>query len=399
MSREALIDLLSKVRPAVEPIAARQPGPQNPEIEFPEPIRSRIEKLLQSVPELSNIESQSLRTISWGSSISFFRLAISVLERLSLTDDPTRIVDDLIDFSIKRRIGNYHLSGISGISIAKTLSLAPNIKLVTEDDIPPSKAREFIFRLNRLQGIVGDASHEILRPKVALMISNEQQLLIPNKSRDPPENALPMDTVRDLERRILCCLTLASATTAPVFSAKTSWIDHPAQSYHGLTGLAGGTSPGQQYSSRYSPVDGALVSHVFKHIDKMPSIDQGTLFLATERLRKSRLHEEPTDRAIDLGIALEIMLLHGAQGNQELSYRAAVHGARLLGANKKDRQSIFETLRGAYSARSAAVHTGQLRKQAHISSLELADALCRKVAIKIIDLGRLPGDWDSLVLD
>ncbi len=303
-----------------------------------------------------------------------------------------------MDFATRESAVNYYLSGISGISLPRNLDFAPNVGLVPHSGIVPSKAREFIFRINRFGRIVGDVSHEILRPQAALMVSNEQQLLVVSKAGDPPENALEMDTVRGLERRLLCCLTLASASAAPVFTAKTSWIDHPAQSYHGLTGLAGGTSPGQHYSSRYSDFDEGLAAVLFKRIERMTVADQETLFLATERLRKARLHEEPTDRAIDLGIALEIVLLHGASGNQELSYRAAVHGARLLGEHRAERLSIFAALRDAYNARSVAVHTGQLRKQVQVSSLNVTDDLCRKILIKIVDRGELPNDWNSVVL-
>lgn len=229
------------------------------------------------------------------------------------------------------------------------------------------------------------------------MVTNDQPVLISKKSRDAEDNTLSMDAVRQLEQATLFCLTLASENAAPVFMAKTSWFDHPAHSYHGLTGGGGGTSPGEQQPSRYDEFDADLVGELFKSVDRLEEKDQTSLFLAVERLRKSRLHEEPVNRAIDLGVALEIIFLHKIDNNQELSFRAGIRAAFLLGADKEERCSISEVVRNAYGARSKAVHTGQLNKEKHIDSLPQADELCRKAAIKLVTNGGFPEEWESLI--
>jgi hypothetical protein len=398
MSRERLVELLEQVSPTARAIPKSLPGPQTPDIEFPEVIRSRVEASLRSVPEFARIEEYTLQTISWGSSISFFRLSISVLERLSVGVDPDQIVNDLVDFAGRATVRTYYLAGIGGISLEKTLQLTDRLSLVAAADLQPSSAKEFVFRINKFGHIPGSIGHEIPRPQAALMVSSDQQVLLPKKSAATSTNRLSMDAVREFDQRTLFCLTLASVSGAPVFTAKTSWIDHPAQSYHGLTGSAGGTSPAQQYPLNYVRFDADLMTYLFNRVEDLQDDDRITLFLAVERLRRSRLHQEAVNRAIDLGTALEIMLLHKVASTQELRFRVAVHGARLLGTNTAQRGDIFQGLLNAYDARSVSVHTGRLSKKPLIDGLPQADEICRKIAIRITSDGGFPADWKSIVL-
>jgi len=378
MTRNAFVSYLSEIAATVTQIPEHEPGPQRPELEFPEKLRSRVKELLRAIPELKDLEEKTLRRISGGGRLSFSRVAISILERLSLGDEPKQIRDDIVDFVSRKSVANFYLAGIGGISLPKKLQITDQASIISADDISPSWAREFVFRINRLGKIEG-AGHESLRPQAALMVTNDQQVVFPKKSRTPAKNGLSKAAIRNLEQVTSFCLTLASENAAPVFTAKTSWIDHPAQSYHGLAGGSGGTSPGEKQTSRYDEFDADLVGELFKSVDCLEEKDRTTLFLAVERLRRSRLHEEPVNRAIDLGIALEIIFLHKIDSNQELSYRAGIHAAFLLGANEEERRSIRDVVRNAYGARSNAVHTGQLKKKKYIDSLPQAGELCRKV--------------------
>ena len=396
MAHKEFIDYLYQVLATITQYSKFTSGPEYPELEFPEEIRSKVEQLLRLIPELKNLEQKTLRRISGGGSIRFFRVAISILERLSLGDKPEKIYEDLIDFVTRKKLPNFYLAGISGISLSKKLELTEKITIISPDDISPNMVREFVFRIDRFGKILG-ASHEPLRPQAALMIASDQQVLFQNDDPIPEQYGLSSDTIREIEKKILFCITLASENAAPVFTAKTSWIDHPTSSYHGLTGGSGGTSPGMQQTSRYDDFDVELTHELFSLINGIHEQDQRLLFLATERLRRSRLHEEPVNRALDLGVALEIIFLSKAGNNQELSYRAAMHAAFFLGVELEERISIRDVVRLAYTARSKAVHTGQLKDEKYISILPKADKLCRESIIKLIKNGGFPENWESVI--
>jgi len=64
------------------------------------------------------------------------------------------------------------------------------------------------------------------------------------------------------------------------------------------------------------------------------------------------------DRLVDYLVALETLLLDGAF---ELGFRVALLACELVGGDADQRQEVFDCIRNAYKARSAAVHRGDVR--------------------------------------
>ena len=81
------------------------------------------------------------------------------------------------------------------------------------------------------------------------------------------------------------------------------------------------------------------------------------LRIAIDRLYQALLRKKSVNQAIDLGIALEVVLLHGIgeADRGEMRYRTSIRGAAFLGENKADRVVIFKRLKEAYDLRSKAV--------------------------------------------
>lgn len=83
------------------------------------------------------------------------------------------------------------------------------------------------------------------------------------------------------------------------------------------------------------------------------------LRVAIDRFSSALDRKTPEDSVIDLSICLEALLLSGL-GNEEdrgnVSYRFAVHGARLLAPDVAGRQQIYRKLKGVYRVRSKIVH-------------------------------------------
>jgi hypothetical protein len=125
------------------------------------------------------------------------------------------------------------------------------------------------------------------------------------------------------------------------------------------------------------------------------------LRIGLDRLALALRENVLTDRAIDLGIALEAMLLHNTgEGDSrgELKYRAAIRGATFLGGSREERFRRFNLLKDAYDLRSAAVHSGRLeankiRKTLPADILSSAAATCAAVARALIERGAFP-HWE-----
>jgi hypothetical protein len=79
--------------------------------------------------------------------------------------------------------------------------------------------------------------------------------------------------------------------------------------------------------------------------------------LSLSRLALAHCRATDADKIIDASIALEAILLRGAEG--ELSYRQAVRGAHLLAGPPEIRRRNFVLLKRAYDRRSKIVHGGR----------------------------------------
>lgn len=78
----------------------------------------------------------------------------------------------------------------------------------------------------------------------------------------------------------------------------------------------------------------------------------------------------PEDRLIDCVIALEALLLR-AEEQQELAFRMALRGSRLLGRDPDARSDLFSRFRSAYRVRSEIVHGGSVPTEVVIGSTRL----------------------------
>ncbi len=111
------------------------------------------------------------------------------------------------------------------------------------------------------------------------------------------------------------------------------------------------------------------------------------------------------DRAIDLGAALEALLLFAQEGErretaQEVSYKMGVRAAWLLGSDGNARKKIFREVRELYSIRSTAAHGGNIAEAKWPEVRRQLDAgviIARRVICAILAKGRW-FNWNDLVL-
>lgn len=123
---------------------------------------------------------------------------------------------------------------------------------------------------------------------------------------------------------------------------------------------------------------------------------------AVARLSTSKRHFEPNNKALDLGIALEMILLFDAHGSNErpdqLSLTFRLRGAWLLGNNYEDRSNIYKMLNRVYQNRSQVAHSGGLmQREGLIEEISTHITLAEKIVSKLILLGSAP-KWNELIL-
>jgi len=153
-------------------------------------------------------------------------------------------------------------------------------------------------------------------------------------------------------------------------------------------------------SKKPETLDKKAVAELFSHFQKLDSREKDVMRIALARLNQALRRQNTVDKAIDLGIALEVMLLHGVGDDDrgEMRYRSSIRGATFLGGNKTNRLKTFTLLKAAYDLRSKAVHSrvfGSKKKEPPPEKiLEDATRVCANIARKIIDRESFP-DWET----
>jgi hypothetical protein len=128
-------------------------------------------------------------------------------------------------------------------------------------------------------------------------------------------------------------------------------------------------------------------------LEKFKAGEKDAIRLALDRFRQALRRTDIVDKAIDLAIALEVMLLHDING-PELKFRSSIRGATFLGNKKAERLKIFECLKKAYDLRSKAVHSGILQQTGQNEQiLDDATSACAQIARRLIERRSFP-NWD-----
>jgi hypothetical protein len=162
--------------------------------------------------------------------------------------------------------------------------------------------------------------------------------------------------------------------------------------------------PGRSHYGSRS--EGALISVIPAQIDQT-SLDwvnrylelddpfRRTLDVAIQRLNTAKRRSELSDKAIEGAICLEALLL-GDGIQQELRYRLALRGAKLLGSNLDERLKLRTMLNKFYDLRSTAVHGGRIDAKS-ATDVKSGLAICVRLLQKLVEL-RKPPDWSVVEL-
>ncbi|MBF5093736.1 hypothetical protein F1643_03735 [Azospirillum sp. INR13] len=143
------------------------------------------------------------------------------------------------------------------------------------------------------------------------------------------------------------------------------------------------------------PVEAAAVTRAFELLGRFREVE--SLTRAIDRLGRARLAASPVDRALELGIAAEIALMHDhSPANTEITHKIGGRAAWLLGRDPAEREAVFVDLKKLYQARSQAVHSGALSSKSTVD-LDAADQLVTRVLSAILERGSFP-NWNNLTM-
>ncbi len=315
--------------------------------------------------------------------------AVHELERILLTTDGT----------------TFRVMALRGVSATKAIQFSNGVRLVPFDELPAGRTKDY---LTTKSGHIGPPVGVVEPPQVALVHPPVNRRVgfvgidpdsLPKVADDPFIDVNLLDDCR-------LALTLFGPS-CPMNAG--SWEQFSDPLLDEVVG-GGGTSfpldevvpPWHQEAVSLSD-DDEDVARVVNKFCALPSTDyKERLRLALDRLNRAVRRAHGRDGALDLSIALEIML---ADGQGENTYKIGLRSALVLGGDSSTRLKNRSVVGSLYVARSSLVHTGKLPEKlkylnSKISATDLM-VLARDVVAAVlkamIDKGATP-DWYVLEL-
>ncbi len=338
-------------------------------------------------------------------SVNFEDLAHWLLSQTILFS-PQEAVNRLERFLQLEAIPILRVLGICGVNLKGEIQLDDDIKLVPFSKVPNSATKEWI--VNPQKSWFFRSPNQAI-PTAALTVS------IPVKPK--MANSFLGRLIQDLEiqknnqlHEMLHCLTLVGPS-APVpicvYDHVPEWIPFASQ----LQGMGSYFHEIDPVSDSILPtIDSTEAASIVKSYLELSRSTRDKLRLPIERLNLAMRRRNDADSAIELGIALEALLVHDRDGNTPLSFLICLRGSLLLGGTSSERQDNYNLLNAVYALRNKAAHTGNVDETSKIGKgdnkkslqtnylIQDGIELCANLIKRIIQRGCFP-DWQSLILN
>lgn len=325
-----------------------------------------------------------------GVSAGLSGIARLLLARAIATNDVPGTVERFVSYVTDNAADAIAVMAISGVTLTRAIRLGPDVSLVPISSLQPSTQREMALGGRGIFGAMGPGS-------VSQCALITRFRFGPVFYRPPDDTAaqIPTDEAYALLGEAFDLLAVLGVyPTYQMFWAQPEdWLMS--------TGMSGGWqfSPLAHHWVREVQVpenEAEALAAAYFSID--PSKRNKVLRIPLDRLGRAGRERDFADRAIDLGIALESLLLHDIDGRSELSFRLSVRGAWLLGTSHTDRLEIQSSLTKLYVLRSQAVHAGLVDRDTKTgNTIARATALCQALIHKTIEF-RCDIDWKRLVV-
>ncbi|KYH32463.1 HEPN domain-containing protein [Neomoorella mulderi] len=172
-------------------------------------------------------------------------------------------------------------------------------------------------------------------------------------------------------------LTSGRNVCAPFFQTTVHRISYPLRSYRSQR--AGVCLPDQP-----AVIDEALTERLRGLWQRMTgSPNAGKVRLALSRWNNSFERRSPADRLIDYWIALESLLT--ADSSQEVTFRAALRTAALLGGSGTEKLEIYKQMKKSYKVRSDIVHGRPIEEKKIWEQAAQTQEHLRQILLKLLE--------------
>ena len=314
---------------------------------------------------------------------------------------PEKAEEHLERFLSADRLTITHALWITGVVPDQRIDLGDGYAIQFIDQMPDSPDKE---RFSAAPFLLSEPSFHF--PVCAITKSSEIPKIYSYNPNAPEDSPAIQDSLRTFPRLFTIALLLnavGGVHCSPYWHASYMDFSMPPgpfrfhiQGKYGLDVLVGDFSELPNDS-------GNLIRSLLEGYDVLTDSEKARMSRALERLslakRRSQIHIE--NKMLDLGIALEMVLLTRNPNHEQLAVSFRVRGAWLVGSDV-NRHEKHDDLKRIYNHRSEVAHSGLLcdGKSAKIKKVREAFPKYQALAEEIFQTLILRGepDWDRLIL-
>lgn len=346
---------------------------------------------------VEHLKGKMISSGSGGGQFELERLAMWYLWLLNRSDKATADAA-LEEFLKSERINVVSLVGMEGIMVKSRIQLANNVHLISVSDLPECDLKDTLLRTqfpsqftrgaSPVGGFVAGVSSV---PKIVDLLDPEREL---------EDLKGFFDWVQDAYDAVLLLNCLPGIAAIPSFQTAVVNDEIP---FGPFNGSGAGTFVHGRSATRSFPcdnLDAAMFADLFSAFQKQSINQKNAWRRALTRLAYAKTALDPSDEALELGIALEMMLQRDNSNREQLSLAFRLRGSWLVEPSDSERRrKAYDTFKFAYSCRSEVAHGGVLaeknRKRFEEEQEEIF-AISERVAQTL--LLQPPSDWDAVVL-
>jgi hypothetical protein len=357
--------------------------------------------LLELEPEIREVSGRLLNWAGRGAgTLSPVQIGNALVDR-ALSRGAHAAVDDLYAFLSTDCNQSIEVALLRGIEVTETVELFNGVFIAPLDRVPSSTLQSYLATVVQQAGMTRHIAVEMTefrKPGCALFKVFEARPKFFDDLSNLPD---PASDEHRLIEIVTALLTLAGPCSPAIFKSYIELRDEEL-----LKEQTGWMWSVPQEETRVSSNIAVSVEQIrelvptIRRFLELSTTTREALSIPLLRLNEAVRRQQSVSRAVDLGIALESLLLTESSNNTLLF---SVRGAWLLGKDVKDRAQIMKRLKRLYKHRSEAVHSGKLSTKnpadGELIEKELKDGLifCAAAIKRIIDLGGLP-EWDSVLI-
>ncbi|MEA2877218.1 MAG: hypothetical protein QOF14_2414 [Hyphomicrobiales bacterium] len=366
-------------------------------------LGKRTKANLLADPRFRSIDGQMFSNGQGGSQLSADHLVAWYVYRINEAGQ-TVAAQDLNIFLDSPTIDLLAVLWVYGVRSKSRVRLVDDIELLPIADMPFSEEK-FEYQSSTFS----IEAHKLPSPEAALV----KQVAVPKllTGGTPPIRNPAVDPASAIQSKLQGLSVLMNALPGVCcMSGYQTFYCMP----HTPTGAFGGSSGGAaqfdilpRNMSNFDPQYADLLSRLAEKFENLSGVARTRIEAALHRLAQAKGRLDPGDVSLDIGIALEMVLLNNEHEGQELPGQLSLHfrlrGSWLVGKTAEERGAVYKTLTKIYALRSQIAHNGFSRELFQTKYSERNAMLAEHIGLAEQVLQRLildgtPSSWTSLIL-